>query len=71
MDTTSLWDAENFASLVEAQERETGEWLGSDAIISHVEDDEPSWINGDDDFDVDGWAEERALARYERGIYGD
>lgn len=36
----SLWNTENFVSLVETRERETGEWLGSDVIIWDGEDDE-------------------------------
>lgn len=60
----SIWNTENFVSLVETQERESGEWLGADVIIWDGELDEPYFQDSDEDFD---WA---VQDRYDNSVYG-
>lgn len=62
----SIWNTENYVSLVTRQEFETGEWLGADVLADPIE--------GDYDPDID-WDEEAAIYAaenaYDRYVYGD
>ena len=59
----SIWNTENFISLVATREAETGEWLGADALSDPIE--------GPDDYEPDDYDYDRMADAYERAFYGD
>lgn len=66
----SLFDDDNFHSLVAAREARTGEWLGSEYISDEwvrFDADGPEW---DDVRELDSWEEDRAQDAYDNSVYG-